>query len=73
MTAFACYSVFFARFDGGKIVELWKLTCNDVLAILLPKLKKQYESHKVKQPKDPRLGATVSKTDIYKYGRNLIG
>ena len=64
---------YFARFEGGTIVELWKLTCNDVLAILLPKLKKQYESHKVKQPKDPRLGATVSKTDIYRYGRNLIG
>jgi len=64
---------YFARFEGGSIVELWKLKCEDVLAILLPKLKKQYLSHQVKQPKDPRLGATVSKTDIYKYGRNLIG
>jgi len=64
---------YFARFEGGSIVELYVLSSDDVLAILLPKLKKQYLSHQVKQPKDPRLGATVSKTDIYKYGRSLIG
>ena len=64
---------YFARFEGGSIVELYVLSSDDVLAILLPKLKKQYLSHQVKQPKDPRLGATVSKTDIYKDGRSLIG
>ena len=62
---------YFARFDGAKIVELWVLSAHDVLHVLLPKLKKQYHSETSR--KDPRLGATVTKTDIYKYGRCLIG
>jgi len=62
---------YFARFKKGKIVELWCLKSSDVLNILLPKLKKQYESKS--QSADPRLGASVSKTEIYKYGRCLIG
>ena len=62
---------YFARFDGAKIVELWVLSAHDVLHVLLPKLKKKYHSKALR--KDPRLGATVTKTDIYKYGRCLIG
>ena len=62
---------YFARFSKGKIVELWCLDAEDVLAILLPKLKKQYHSNSNR--KDPRLGATVTKKEIYKYGRCLIG
>ena len=62
---------YFARFDGGKIVELWCLDANDVLYILLPKLKKQY--HSKSKRKDPRLGATVTKSEIYKLGRCLLG
>jgi len=62
---------YFARFSEGKIVELWCLKSDDVLAILLPKLKKQYFNDSSR--KDPRLGATVTKKEIYKYGRCLIG
>jgi hypothetical protein len=62
---------YFARFDGAKIVELWVLKSHDVLYILLPKLKRKYHSDTAK--KDPRLGATVTKKEIYKYGRCLIG
>jgi len=62
---------YFARFSKGKIVELWCLDAEDVLLILLPKLKKQY--HSDSNRKDPRLGATVTKKEIYKYGRCLIG
>lgn len=62
---------YFARFSEGKIVELWCLDSQDVLLILLPKLKKQYHSESIR--KDPRLGATVTKKEIYKYGRCLIG
>ena len=70
----ACYkNHYFARFDGPKIVELWCLDGNAVLDILLPKLKKQYERYQTSKPKDPRLNATVTKTEIYKYGRKLIG
>ena len=62
---------YFARFEDGKIVELWCLKAEDVLTILLPKIRKQYQSKA--QRKDPRLGATVTKKEIYKYGRCLIG
>ena len=64
---------YFARFDGSKIVELYCLTGDQVLAILLPKLKRQYERFHISTPKDPRLGATINKTEIYKYGKCLIG
>ena len=58
---------YFSRFEGSKgIVEIWKLSGKDVLTILLPKLKKRYET--VKNLKDPRLTAEVTKTDIEKYG-----
>jgi hypothetical protein len=62
---------YFARFEQGELVELWVLNANDVLAVLLPKLLKRYETRH--QRKDPRLGATVTKKDIYKFGRCLIG
>ena len=63
---------YFARFEGGKIVELWKLDCETVICLLLPKLKKQYDRFKVSRPKDPRLGATISKTEIYNHGTQLL-
>ena len=28
---------YYARYENGKIVEVWKLDCDDVLAIVLPK------------------------------------
>ena len=69
-----CYQHhYFARFDGSKLVELWRLDGNDVLGILLPKLRKQFDRYKTSKPKDPRLNASVTKTEIYKYGRCLIG
>ena len=58
---------YFSRFDGGKgIVEIWKLSGDDVLFILLPKLKKKYPT--VLTKKDPRLGASLNQTEIKKYG-----
>ena len=70
----ACYkNHYFARFVGSKIVELYCLDGNAVLDILIPKLKKQYERYQTSKPKDPRLNATVTKTEIYKYGRKIIG
>ena len=58
---------YISRFAGSKgIVEIWKLKGKDVLTILLPKLKKKYDT--VKKLKDPRLAAHVTKTDIEKYG-----
>ena len=62
---------YFARFNSGELVELWVLSAQDVLQILLPKLKRLFFS--TAERKDPRLGSTVTKTDIHKYGRRLIG
>ena len=61
---------YFARFDGGKIAETWKLKGKDVLAILLPKLRKKFPN--VLSQKDPRLGASVSKTEIENYGEKIL-
>ena len=44
--------------DGDKVLEL-----------LLPKLKKQFE--KENKGKDPRLGASLSKTEIIKYSNKI--
>ena len=61
---------YISRFAGSKgIVEIWKLKGKDVLTILLPKLKKKFET--VKNLKDPRLAADVTKKDILKYGIQL--
>ena len=62
---------YFARFDGGKVVELWRLDAEHVLLVLMPKLHKQYHSRH--QRKDPRLGASVTKKEIHKYGTCLLG
>ncbi len=61
---------YIARFENGLIVECYTLRGSKVLEILLPKLKKSYENTLTK--KDPRLGATITKTEIYKYGKKII-
>ena len=61
---------YYARFEGGRVAEVWKLTCNKVLDILLPKIEKQFNqgtSHK----KDPRIGVSISNTEIKKYGTQI--
>jgi len=61
---------YYSRFEGSKgIVEIWKLSGDDVLSILLPKLRKKYDT--VLTMKDPRLQANVSKKDIKQYGIQL--
>jgi len=61
---------YYARFEGTTIAELWKLKAEDVLTILLPKLKKSYET--TLSRKDPRLGYTIPTSQIRKYGERLI-
>tara|TARA_B100001113_G_C20904327_1_gene532798 strand:+ start:199 stop:696 length:498 start_codon:yes stop_codon:yes gene_type:complete len=62
---------YYARFDGGKVAEVWKLDCDDVLSIVLPKAKKQYPKKRSGNAKDPRIGVTVSKTEITNYGKRI--
>ena len=64
---------YYARYDGGTIAEVWKLNCDDVLAIILPKAKKQYPKKKNGNAKDPRIGVTISKKEIYAVGTCILG
>ena len=57
---------YIARYDGGKIAEIWKLDGMDVFNILLPKLKKKYPTISTK--KDPRLGSSLTMKEIYANG-----
>lgn len=57
---------YIVRYGGGKIVEVWKLNGVDVFNILLPKLKKKFSN--LSNKKDPRLGASLTKKEIYDYG-----
>jgi len=61
---------YIARYEDGKIAEGWKLDGMDVFNILLPKLKKKYPNIYTK--KDPRLGSSLTQTEIYKYGEKII-
>ena len=61
---------YIARFDGGKIAEIWKLKGEDVLSILLPKLHKKFGT--VLTKKDPRLGASITKKEILAYGVQVL-
>lgn len=61
-----------ARYDGGKVAEMYQLKGDDVLKLLLPKLKRAYDRMSNGQVnKDPRLGATLSMTEIRKHGKKV--
>ena len=64
---------YYARYDSGKIAEVWKLDCKDVLDIVLPKAQKQYPKKRAGNAKDPRIGVTISKKNIYTVGTCIIG
>ena len=62
---------YYARFDGGRVAEVWKLDANNVLQILLPKIKKQFDegtSHK----RDPRIGVKVTTKEIKENGEKIM-
>lgn len=64
---------YIARYSGAKIVEIWRLSSDDVLMLLLPKLKRDWERKIAGNHKDPRLSATITNNEIYKYGTRLNG
>ena len=64
---------FIARYEDGKVVEVWRLSGDDVLSILLPKLKKDWTRKINGNHKDPRLSATISKKEIYALGTCVLG
>ena len=68
---------YFNRFEQGKLVESWKMSGTAVYAVLLPKIKKDYERKRTQRiagrpAADPRLSANVCWTEIKKYGTQVI-
>ena len=55
---------FWARFEIGKIVEMYRATSDQALELLLPKLKRLYFSSNFKQQGDPRLRTCLSSGEI---------
>ena len=61
-----CYANHYAvRYNGSRIVEAYKLSSDDVLTSLLPKIKRQFESPR---GKDPRIGVQLTATEIKTHG-----
>lgn len=61
---------YFARFEGTDIKEMYRLTAEQVLSLLLPSLEKQFNST-VKR-KDPRLGYGIRESKIKAYGKKIV-
>lgn len=53
---------YFARYEGAKIIDVYKMDCQKVYDGLMPHLKNKFE--KVNKGKDPRLGYTLNKKYI---------
>ena len=63
---------YYARFADGEIVEMWRLSSDDVLKVLIPKLQRDHERYLTKPRKDQRLSASVCMTEIHTHGTRLI-
>jgi len=61
---------YICRYNGSKLEEVWMLTADDVLTILLPKFHKQY--HSDRNAKDPRLGQQINAKEIRKFGACVV-
>ena len=53
------------RYDGAEIVEAYKLSSNDVLMLLLPRIEKEFNKPR---GKDPRIGVRLGAKEIKTYG-----
>ena len=63
---------YYSRYEGAEVKEIWKLHCEDVLDIVVPKAKKQYPKKRSGNAKDPRIGVTISKRQIYSVGDRIL-
>lgn len=63
------------RYDFGKIQEAYVMSGTKVLEILLPKIRKQFEmagyTKKGTKKADPRLAASLTTSEIKKYGKQI--
>ena len=62
---------FYARYEGAQVAEVWVLDADTVLSLLLPKAKRQYEAKRNGNAKDPRIGVTLSASEIRQHGRQV--
>ena len=63
---------YYARYEGPKVVEVWVMDSDTVLSLLLPKAEKQYSTKRNGKAKDPRIGVTISSSEIRKFGRRIV-
>lgn len=63
---------YYARYEGAKVVEVWVMDSDTVLSLLLPKAEKQYTTKRNGKAKDPRIGVTLSSSEIRKFGRRIV-
>ena len=63
---------YYARYEGPKVVEVWVMDSDTVLSLLLPKAEKQYSTKRNGKAKDPRIGVTLSSSEIRKFGRRIV-
>jgi len=63
---------YIARYDGGKVAEIWKLSSDSVLQVLLPKLRKDWIRKISGNHKDPRLSATITSKEIFEFGERIL-
>lgn len=63
---------YYNRFEGGQLVESWRMSGQDVYDILLPKIKKKYQKKANSTAADPRLSANITWGEIKKYGEKII-
>lgn len=64
---------YFARFENGTVAEIYMMTNDQVLNLLLPKIENQYIKRQTKKTKDPRLGVTLTTAEIKKQGKKIYG
>jgi hypothetical protein len=69
----AYHNHYFSRFDGGHIAEIYVMSSETVLELLVPKVKKQYPKKKSGNLKDPRIGVGLSGAEIRAYGKKIYG
>jgi hypothetical protein len=62
---------YYARYEGAQVAEVWVLDSDAVLSLLLPKAQKQYASKRNGKAKDPRIGVTLSASEIRQHGRQV--
>ena len=63
---------YYARYEGAQVVEVWVMDSDTVLSLLLPKAQKQYTTKRNGKAKDPRIGVTLSSSEIRYHGRRIV-